>query len=455
MRKTAITKIKRRTFINIAKAFEELTDALRRWTGSIETNLGSSKDIEVLHEKISECVYATGGEFSARQSAVALGNLYLELSDLGKIRFIHELVKNFDINKSQLLESIKLYTEQQENEYQLRQNLERSLEMPMLKVLHRFVSMPDGLKFIINMRADLLNIPHNKALTKPAENALKSLLSLWFDADLLTLTRITWDSSASLLEKLIKYEAVHRISSWDDLKNRLDSDRRCFAFFHYKMPDEPLIFVEVALVNEISSDIQDILDENLPAYNPDNAKVAIFYSISNTQVGLSGINLGNFLIKRVVEKISSEFPEVTTYATLSPIPGFMSWLKKTDRIKNKDELIEICLDHDKLKSMASDKGFERQMMRACAMYMTESDGVRVPDPVQHFHLSNGAYVRRINWMADCSQNGLSQSAGTMVNYHYDISRINEYCEHYSKHGEPTISREVKQLLKIKVPLQNV
>ena len=204
--------------------------------------------------------------------------------------------------------------------------LRRALEPPRLRLLTQFTTIPDGRKFLVDLRAFLLKVRRDDKLLAALEADLRGLLAAWFDIGFLELQRIDWNSPAALLEKLVGYEAVHEIRSWRDLKNRLDSDRRCYAFFHPRMPGEPLIFVEVALVKGLAGSVQGLLDEKAPLLDPREADTAIFYSISNCQQGLAGISFGNFLIKRVVEELSGEFRNLKTFATLSPIPGFRAWL---------------------------------------------------------------------------------------------------------------------------------
>ena len=204
--------------------------------------------------------------------------------------------------------------------------LRRALEPPRLRLLTQFTSIPDGRKFLVDLRGFLLKVRRDDKLLAALDADLRGLLAAWFDIGFLELHRIDWNSPAVLLEKLVGYEAVHEIRSWRDLKNRLDSDRRCYAFFHPRMPGEPLIFVEVALVKGLAGSVQKLLDEKAPLLDPREADTAIFYSISNCQQGLAGISFGNFLIKRVVEELSGEFRSLKTFATLSPIPGFRAWL---------------------------------------------------------------------------------------------------------------------------------
>jgi len=271
---------------------------------------------------------------------------------------------------------------------------------------------------------------------------MEYMFSTWFDVGFLELQRISWDSPASLVEKLIKYEAVHDIRSWDDVKNRLDSDRRCYGFFHPRLPGEPLIFVEVALIDHMADSITPLLDEQAAASDLGKATTAIFYSISNTQSGLRGVSFGDSLIKRVVETLSAEFPRLRHFATLSPIPGLRAWLtQNAERMlaltpeKERAELgrvvgfeppaaAHVLLALDRVDSLDPKSALSRWVLHCAAHYLGREmvDG-KPADPVARFHLGNGARVERLNWMGDPSPKGLKQSFGLMVNYLYDLKRL--------------------------------
>ncbi|WP_264337123.1 MULTISPECIES: malonyl-CoA decarboxylase [unclassified Wolbachia] len=450
--KTDIVKVEdKKATKGFFKILGEVADAVRSWVGNIGPDLSSSRDIDSLVLKMNECLNPKGGEVSARKNTVSLGNLYLSLSEAGQIKFLQTLAEKFNPDKTKIDEEIKVYKKNQDSEssYKFEQDLIKVLESPRSKILKQFISLPEGLKFIVDMRSDVLKLKNQYKSLSPLGNELKSILCTLVDVDLLDLHQITWDSPASLLEKLIKYEAVHKISSWGDLKNRLDSDHLCFAFFHYKIPNEPLIFVEVALMNEIADSIQHVLDESVPSSDPSSASTAIFYSISNTQTGLSGISLGNFLIKRVVEKLSQEFKSVKVYATLSPVPGFTKWLKNQDvallgKLNIKQSGIEI------LESIKTNIECEKQsLLKLCAHYLlkVKSSGGGAYDPVAHFHLSNGASIKQINWMADTSEKGISQSAGIMVNYLYELPKIDNNHENYMINKVISHSKKVSAMLK--------
>ncbi|MGL9762517.1 MAG: malonyl-CoA decarboxylase [Wolbachia sp.] len=439
------------------KIFGGVADAVRSWIGNIGHDLSNSRDIDSLVLKMNECLNPKGGEVSARKNTVSLGNLYLSLSEKGKIKFLQTLAEKFSLNKAEIDEKIKEYRENQNLElnYKFEQDLVKVLESPRSKILKQFISLPEGLKFIVDMRSDVLKLKNQYKELNRLESELKSILLSWVDVDLLDLRQITWNSPASLLEKLIKYEAVHKISSWGDLKNRLDSDRLCFAFFHYKIPNEPLIFVEVALMDGIADSIQHLLDESVPSSDPSSACTAIFYSISNTQAGLSGISLGNFLIKRVVEKLSQEFKSIKTYATLSPIPCFIKWLKESliqditllSKLNIKQSSAEILESIEQLKTNTE---CEKQcLLKLCAHYLLKikNSSGGAYDPVAHFHLSNGASIKQLNWMADVSEKGISQSAGMMVNYLYELSKIDNNHESYMVNKVVSHSKQVSSILK--------
>jgi malonyl-CoA decarboxylase len=342
--------------------------------------------------------------------------------------------------------------------------LRRATVSPRRRLLQRFSVFPQGIRFLVGMRAELLAHAKKDQRLQALDVEMEYMFSTWFDVGFLDLRRISWDSPASLLEKLIKYEAVHDIQSWADLKNRLDSDRRCYGFFHPRLPDEPLIFVEVAMMDEISDCITPLLDEAAAPADLNKATWAIFYSISNTQPGLRGVSFGDSLIKRVVDTLKEELPKLRYFATLSPIPGFRAWLGKQlpTLLKNLDakqrEVLRRVADNAELDSalvlkLADDpatlgeKSPVRQLLlRWAAQYLVQGLTEGKPlDPVARFHLGNGARVERLNWGADPSAKGLKQSYGLMVNYLYDLKRLDKHRGMLMK-GQVPASSEVQSLL---------
>lgn len=327
------------------------------------------------------------------------------------------------------------------------------------RLFKRFNAQAQGLRFLVELRADMLRWRKQVAGIQSLDKELEGLLSAWFDVGLLELRPLTWDSPASLLEKLILYEAVHEITSWDDLRRRVSPDRRCYAYFHPQMPGVPLIFVEVAFASQMADNVQVLLDSTLPPQDLDKARWAIFYSISNTQPGLKGISFGNFLLKRVVEQLLDELPKLKSFATLSPIPGFSDWLGKLDA-----EAVEGIVREDKARAKERKREgvpdgqrwvsrlakaaqgrapdvVKRAGFRLAACYLQSMKNSLPLDAVARFHLGNGARIERLNWAADTSQKGLKQSCGLMVNYLYDLDELDTNLAKLGD-GKPQVSRSV-------------
>lgn len=428
---------------------------------------GVASDLIVEHMR--DCVAGEGGEVSARARAARLGEIYLGLDQSGRKRFLSLLSQNFGREDAKIEKAISAFQDAAlEDRDKAAFTLRDALENPWTRLLTQFNALPQGVKFLVDMRADLLGFVKEDPSLKALDRDLQRLLASWFDIGFLKMEQITWNSAASLLEKLIAYEAVHEIKSWSDLRNRLDSDRRLFAFFHPRMPDEPLIFVEVALVKGIASSIQTLLDETAPVGTAEEADSAIFYSISNTQTGLQGVSFGNFLIKRVVEELKAEAPNLKNFATLSPIPGFRKWMERafsegaadllsaSERKRLKTVLGEAFKKGDVPQLLSNSEWYAQPelvdavrplLMRLCARYLAkEKRGVLPLDPVARFHLSNGAQLDRLNWLGDTSTNGVRQSCGMMVNYLYRVNDIERNHERYAKNAFVTTSAQVRDLL---------
>lgn len=325
----------------------------------------------------------------------------------------------------------------------------------------RLYAQSDRLGLMVELRADMLRWRNQVAGLSELEQPLARLLSNWFDVGMLELRHINWDSPASLLEKLIKYEAVHEIRSWDDMRRRVAGDRRCYAFFHPRMSDVPLIFVEVAFSEHIAGNVQALLDPVQPVGGLEKSRWAIFYSITNTQPGLRGISFGNFLLRRVIDDLQRELPHVRSYATLSPIPGFVSWLEKqsADEIGTLLDRLSADTEGDatgadwvaRLRTEAAEtagddtaEGLRRCGLRLAARYLTALHNDQPVDPVARFHLGNGARIEHVNWAADLSVRGLAQSCGMMVNYMYEPTQLDENRAHLAA-GKPSVSRKVQRL----------
>jgi malonyl-CoA decarboxylase len=316
---------------------------------------------------------------------------------------------------------------------------------------------PDGTASIVSMRQDLRSMLEDYPHLKPVDADVVHLLQSWFSRGFLRIERISWKTPALILEKLIQYESVHEIRGWDDLHRRLADDRRCFAFFHPALPDEPLVFVEVALVRGLADSIQEVLSAAIPdqdfEFKPD---VAIFYSINNCQPGLKGVSFGNFLIKQVTDSLAEEIPSLKYYATLSPMPGFRAWLNEELAAPQSaiglSEAERSCLSHlDDQFWVENDS--KAQQLKPLIMYLGAyyllyvKRGDEPRDAVARFHLRNGARLERINWLGDTSDKGLHESAGLLVNYLYDRKAVARNHEVYVNDNDIVHSSAIEQLVR--------
>lgn len=466
-----------RTLRNLRSAWNEIAEAAAGVFSATPSPSLPDDDVTRLKEQMRDCLDGRGGEVSARARAASLGRAYLALNTEGRRRFLQVLASDFDVDRNAIDQAVETFRKADGNE-NARRKAERALrlalEAPRVRLLTQFNGLPDGVKFLVDLREELLTIAKGDAALEALEADLKNLLAAWFDVGFLELRRITWDSPAALLEKLIAYEAVHEIHGWNDLKNRLDSDRRCFAFFHPRMPNEPLIFVEVALHHGLADNIQRLLDPHAPVQDSQTADTAIFYSISNAQRGLVGISFGGFLIKRVVDELAGEFRNIKDYATLSPLPGFRPWLEAQFKVQSNDGMPELLLPTERrtiaqLPIGVGDDGafatllglpawydnlpvartLRAPLVRLVARYLIEEkrEGGRALDPVAHFHLSNGARIEQINWLADRSPKGLAQSYGMMVNYGYRQADIEKNHEAYTGEGKVASAPAVRALFR--------
>ena len=365
-------------------------------------------------------------EVSGLQLAGVILEKYHELDEKGRLDFFSFLNKDLDIDPDLLVDLAQKYQETQSPE--IFKRLSEASEPRRKELFRRLNHAPGATADLVKMREQLLSLLRENPSYARTDFDFIHLLRSWFNRGFLVLRQITWDTSASILEKIVEYEAVHEIKNLEDLRRRLlPKDRRCFAFFHPSMPDDPLIFVEVALTNGVATSIQKVLSESREEIDLQGANSAIFYSISNCQEGLSGISFGNSLIKQVAQDLSREMPHLKTFVTLSPIPGLTKWIK--------DEGLE---------KLAEDQGMLKQIT---AHYLVEAKGKnrRPIDPVAKFHLGNGATIHQINIDADLSEKGLLQSKGVMVNYLYDLSKISQNVELFSKEGDISANTTIKAL----------
>jgi len=452
---------------------ESLFDrALRRLLGAWAAVAGAAQQEADITAQMRACLEAKGGEVSARGRSAQLARAYLQADAQGRTAFLRTLAA-FDADPAAVQAACSAFAAAADagERAAALAVLRRAVAAPRVRLLTQFTSIPEGVKFLVDLRADLMARTRDDPLLAALDEDVRGLLAAWFDVGFLELRRIDWNSPASLLEKLVGYEAVHEIRGWRDLKNRLDADRRCYAFFHPAMAGEPLIFVEVALVRGLADNVRALLDEKAPMIDPQTADTAIFYSISNCQRGLAGISFGNFLIKQVVDRLSHDLPNLKTFATLSPIPGFRRWLEERlaagEELLSSEESAALAegLGHTEeaeespLARLISRRGWHREaalaeaargpLFRLCARYLLlESDRRgRARDPVAHFHLSNGARAERLNWLADASDKGLRDSLGLMVNYLYDRDTIEANHELYAADGKRAASSALKRLVR--------
>ena len=382
-------------------------------------------------QAIAACLDAAGSEVVGRLHAIELAARYQELTSEERQQFLTLLADEFGPAPDAIATAIENWESVRDTGARIdaQRQLRRALRPPYRRLFTQFHAVPDRAKFLVDLRADLLAIVSRSPQLQALDDALVFVLRSFFDFGFLKLEQITWNSSAALLEKLVAYEAVHAIRSLEDLRNRLDSDRRCYALFHPSMPGEPLAFVEVALVGGLANSIQGLLDEKAPVGDPHAADTAIFYSISSPQRGLRGISFGEYLIRGAARRLRQDLPQLETFATLSPIPGFRVWLENRlardgdDFVPRNDpvrkRLQEILEDRESLRNAGSEAALASTLEKLCARYFhaTRADGTPI-DPVARFHLRNGARIEAIHAHADTSHKGLRQSLGLMVNYRY-------------------------------------
>ncbi len=330
---------------------------------------------------------------------------------------------------------------------QLLIKLQQAVESPRQELFRRLNVAPGATAVLVDLRRRVLRELRNSPQLASVDADLAHLLASWFNRGFLKLERIDWRTPAIVLEKLITYEAVHEIAGWKDLRRRLAADRRCFGFFHPALPDEPLIFIEVALTDRISDAVPPLLDQDAPVADPTRADSAIFYSITNCQEGLRGVSFGNMLIKQVVEQLSREFPRLKNYATLSPIPGFRAWLDLAARDNEAvATLLPALKNRDWQQDAAMTATMRDKLMQLCAHYLLRAKKDSAPlDAVSRFHLGNGARLERLNWLADTSPAGMQRSAGMMVNYVYRLDEVEANHEAFVREGSIATSHAIKKL----------
>ena len=399
-----------------------LSSLLDRAPGLIRRSADDTQPLE----KLCAGLLSSRGEISGMSLAQSILDRYARLDNVGKRAFFAYLGAELDVQSDAALDALKMYqSDPTATQYAA---LINAVEPPRLQLIRRLNQSHDATARLVSMRADLIEMLKTAPELARLDVDFKHLFISWFNRGFLVLRPISWSSPAHILEKIITYESVHEIQSWEDLRRRLQPvDRRCFAFFHPAMPDEPLIFVEVALTRGTPSSIQDILAGDRTAIDSSDADTAAFYSISNCQAGLAGISFGNSLIKTVVQNLLRELPQIRTFVTLSPIPGLMSWLSDTG--------------HDsKLANADAAPGLAAYYL----LHAKHRNGQPL-DPVARFHLNNGASVAALHGKADISTKGMAQSSGVMVNYLYDLTKIGDNHEAFANQHTVIADKSVRLL----------
>jgi malonyl-CoA decarboxylase len=422
--------------------------AARPWTRtSAVPPLGSVAALKSLCEQL----LSGRGEASGVALATEICEAYKQLGGAEKAEFFICLAEEYGPDWNDAREAWNAH-EQSDSPENFRR-LIKALEPPRQELFRRINHAPDGTAALVAMRTDLLNAAPANSRLRVVDDDLTHLLQSWFNRGFLVMQRIDWSTPADLLEHIIRYEAVHEINDWEELRRRLlPADRRCYAFFHPSLADDPLIFVEVALTREMPGSIQSVLDKGRVAARQDEATTAVFYSISNCQPGLKGISFGHFLIKQVVEELSRELPNLKTFVTLSPVPDFRNWLDTSDvaaaAFEEDKEASALFRQPDWPENAGAGAALEPLLMRLAAHYFLKArdDRGRSVDQVARFHLGNGARLERLCWLGDTSPKGLATSAGLMVNYLYKLDQVEANHEAYAKDNSVMASGAVKQLL---------
>jgi malonyl-CoA decarboxylase len=443
--------------VNVSFLQELLSSVAEQGRALLPSSLfgaGAEEDIEAL----ALALISGRGEASGVAIARELLDRYAPLSAEDKRRFFNFLATELRPDAANVEAAARAYLDSASDATLA--GLQQALQSPRLEFFRRLNLAPGATGEIVAMRRDLLREPLDDSGLAAVDFDLRRLFYSWFNRGFLVLRRIDWHTPAVILEKIIRYEAVHEIKGWDDLRRRLDpKDRRCFAFFHPSLIDEPLVFVEVALMPDMPAAIDEVLHEPEPTTESEPPTTAVFYSISNCQDGLKGISFGNFLLKQVVEELVRDVPSLKSFVTLSPIPGFARWLAQAGAEDAGDAAVEEARSAcdvmrqagwpETAHDAAAGEAVGPALMSAAANYFlvaTTADGKPV-DPVARFHLGNGARLERINWMADSSEKGLRDACGMMVNYRYELRDIEKNHEAYVNEGTVAASRSVRALLK--------
>jgi malonyl-CoA decarboxylase len=427
----------------IADRGRELLGRVRRADGVAQGDLSAACDT----------LLSSGGEASGVALAREILNRWEMLDEAARMTFLIALAERFGPDLGRIDAAVERYLK--DKSASAAQHLHGAAEARRQELIRRLNLAPGGIEVLVEMRELLLKHQAEHADFALVDADFAHLFSSWFNRGFLVLRRIDWSTPANILEKIIRYEAVHTIRGWDDLRRRLEpTDRRCFAFFHPQLTDDPLIFVEVALTREVPSAIADLLTETRTPIAAGDATTAVFYSISNCQDGLRGISFGNFLIKQVVDELRRDLPRLENFVTLSPAPGFAGWLLRERRADASPALAEA--DVGALRALDEEgwhdkpaEGLRSALLRAAAYYFLKARTAmgKPVDPVARFHLGNGARLERLNFLGDRSPRALEQAHGLMVNYSYRLEDIEKNHELFVSKGQVAAAPEVRRLLR--------
>ena len=411
-----------------------------RWTPSALRKHLFKEETETI-ESLCRMMMDSDGEYSSLLLAERILNAYEKLDETERLVFFNLLRVEYDVDVDDINAAARTYERDSNAENLL--HLTAAAEPGRQELLRRINLVSGGTRRLVKMREHLLTAMRENPELKKIDTDFHHLFNAWFNRGFLLMEPLDWTTPAHILEKIIAYEAVHEIESWSELRSRLEpADRYCYGFFHPSMEDEPLVFVEVALTDQIPRGIGEILRRDPATEAPENPSCAIFYSISNCHRGLAGVSFGNFLIKQVATSLKLRFPQLKTFSTISPAPGFRRWLEL--QAEERDDAGSLLAEFD----AQADEDLQDDLEKFAAVYFLEQkNGRNEPvDPVARFHLKNGAILERINMLGNPSDKGMERSLGTMVNYVYDLSKVEDNHEEYVRNNRIIASAQVKKLL---------
>ncbi len=411
-----------------------------RWTPSALRKHLFKEETETI-ESLCRMMMNSDGEYSSLLLAERILNAYEKLDEAERLDFFNLLRTEYDVDADDIKAAARAYAQDSDAENLLR--ITAAAEPGRQELLRRINLVSGGTRRLVKMREHLLAAMRENPELKKIDTDFHHLFNAWFNRGFLLMEPLDWTTPAHILEKIIAYEAVHEIESWSELRRRLEpADRYCYGFFHPSMEDEPLVFVEVALTDQIPRGIGEILHRDPSTEAPENPSCAIFYSISNCHRGLAGVSFGNFLIKQVATSLKLRFPQLKTFSTISPVSGFRRWLEL--QAEERDDITSLLAEFD----AQADENQRNDLEKLATVYLLEQKNDRNEplDPVARFHLKNGAVLERINILGNPSDKGMERSLGTMVNYVYDLSRVEDHHEEYVRNHRIIASAQVKKLL---------